>query len=64
MATVKTEPKKKRGRPVVYAEPMARSSFRVPAGTLEALKKISGGNVTRAIIHLVDLWTESQELHP
>lgn len=63
MEIVKSELKRKQGRPPVYDKPMVRGSFRVPADTVASLRKIGEGNVTRAIIHLVKLWAEAQELH-
>lgn len=66
MEIVKSELKRKQGRPPVYTsgEPMVRGSFRIPLCTLEALKEVSGGNVTRAIIELVDKWEEERITHP
>ena len=56
MEIVKSELKRKQGRPPVYDEPMVRGSFRVPADTVASLLEIGGGNITRAIIRLVEQW--------
>lgn len=64
MEIVKSESKRKQGRPTLYSEPMVRGSFRVPVDILDALKQVSGGNVTRAIMELVTSWKEERITHP
>jgi len=59
MEIVKSEKRSKQGRPFVYDVPMVRGSFRVPSETLETLKRVGDGNVTRAIIVLAKRWQEA-----
>lgn len=61
MELVKSEKRNGKGRPFVYNAPMVRGSFRVPAETLDTLKRVGEGNVTRAIIVLAKRWQESVE---
>ena len=61
MELVKTENAKGRGRPPLYDVEMVRGSFRVPVETLDTLKLVGEGNVTRAIIALAKRWQEESE---
>lgn len=61
MELVKTENKKARGRPPLYDVEMMRGSFRVPVETLDTLKLVGEGNITRAIIILAKRWQEECE---
>jgi len=61
MAVVKSEKRSGKGRPPVYSEPMVRGSFRIPTETLDILKRVSNGNVTRAIITLAKRWQETDK---
>ena len=45
----------------MYSEPMVRGSFRIPTETLDILKRVSNGNVTRAIITLAERWQETDK---
>jgi len=60
MAIVKSKKKNRVGRPPVYNLPMVRGTFRVPSETLETLKRVSDGNVTRAIIVLAKQWEDTE----
>ena len=61
MEIVKSEKRSGKGRPFVYNAPMVRGSFRVPSETLDTLKRVGEGNVTRAIIILAKRWQEALE---
>lgn len=45
----------------MYDVEMMRGSFRVPVETLDTLKLVGEGNITRAIIILAKRWQEECE---